>query len=268
MMRAVLALTLSLVGAFSVHAAVPFDPFDKAGIDRKPGAQIPLDLPFKDEAGRTVTLRQLGRGKPILLAPVLHNCPNICGVTLGGLASAILAQPYQTGDDFSLVAFGIDPKETVEDAARSITDLRQRLPKLDAAGGIHALVGTSENVAAVTNALGYRYAFDPGIGQYAHIAAVATLTPDGRLSRWLYGVSPQPTDLRLALTEAGGGTIGSWADQLLLLCYHYDPVTGRYGSIIEIALRTGAGLTVAAIAGFIAFSVWREERRRREGASS
>jgi len=268
MMRLVLVLLLSLGGAVSALAAAPFNPFDKAGIDRKPGAQIPLDLPFKDQDGRTVTLRQLGHGKPMLLAPVLHNCPNICGVTLSGLASAILAQSYRTGDDFSPVTFGIDPKEAVEDAARSIIDLRKRLPRMDAAGGIHALVGTPENVAAVTQALGYRYAFDPEIGQYAHIAAVATLTPDGRLSRWLYGVAPQPTDVRLALTEAGGGTIGNWTDQLLLLCYHYDPVTGRYGSVIWKSLRIGGGLTVAAIAGFIGFSVWREERRRREGASS
>lgn len=255
MIRLLPALALLLAAA---SAAAAFDPFAGAGIDPRPGAQLPVDLPFTDEAGGQATLRQLGGGKPIVVAPVLHNCPNICGVTLGGLMSAVEAQPYRPGRDFQVIAFGIDPAEKPQDAQKTVRTLDQRD---GGTRGIHALTGTEANVRAVTDALGYRYAFDPGIGQYAHVAAVAVLTPDGRLARWLYGVAPDPTDLRLALTEAGQGAIGSFGDQLLLLCYHYDPTTGRYSSVIWLLLQVGGGATVLALGGFVGLAVRRERRR-------
>ncbi|KGM34407.1 electron transporter SenC [Inquilinus limosus MP06] len=255
MIRLLSALVLLFTATCTAAA---FDPFAGAGIDPKPGAQLPVDLPFTNESGAPATLRQLGRGKPIVLAPVLHNCPNICGVTLGGLMSAVEAQSYRPGRAFAVVAFGIDPAEGPQDARKTVESLDQRN---GGTTGIHALTGTEADVRAVTDALGYRYAFDSGIGQYAHVAAVAVLTPDGRLARWLYGVAPDPTDLRLALTEAGRGTIGSFGDQLLLLCYHYDPTTGRYSSVIWLLLQVGGGATVLALSGFVGLAVLRERRR-------
>lgn len=243
--------------------AAPFDAFDQAGIDRLADAHVPLDLAFQDENGRTVTLRDLGKGRPMLVVPVQHRCPNICGVTLGGLASAILAQPYRMDKDFVLVAFGIDPKETSADARASLRDLGLRLPELARADGLHAVTGTADAVKAVTDALGYRYAWDSDLGQYAHLAATAVLARDGGLSRWLYGIAPDPVDVRLALTEAGEGRIGHWSDQLLLLCYHYDPLTGRYGSLVWWLLRMGGALTVCALAGFMLLSLRRERRAQR-----
>lgn len=244
--------------------ALAFDPFEAAGIDQRPGATIPLDLAFRDEAGRPVTLRALGAGKPIVLAPVLHNCPNICGVTLSGLAEAIEAQQFRPGTDFALIAFGIDPKEGTAEASASLHELERVFPAL--AGKAHALTGSAADIAAVTGALGYRYAFDGRIGQYAHVAAVAVLTPQGGLTRWLYGLAPQPTDLKLALTEAGEGRLGDWTDQLLLLCYHYDPQTGRYGPLVFTLLRAAGVLTVGIGAGAIGFAALRERRSRRSGA--
>ena len=239
--------------------AMAFDPFASAGIDERHGAKLPLDLPFTDEIGTSVTLGALDGGKPILLAPVLHKCPNICGVTLSGLADAIAAQGFRPGTDFIVVAFGIDPEEGPADAATSLAELHRAHPKLSAVG-VHALTGTAANIRAVTDALGYRYGWDKSIGQYAHIAAVAVLTPDGRLSRWLYGLAPDPTDLKLALTEAGRGQLGDWRDQLLLLCYHYDPKTGRYGPAIWAALRFAGGATAALLLGLVAFAFLREGR--------
>jgi protein SCO1/2 len=256
MIRPLLAILMALM---AVAPAVAFDPFAQAGIDPRPGAQLPIDGRFRDEAGAVATLRGLGDGKPIVLVPVLHNCPNICGVTLGGLMSAIAAQPYRPGKDFVVVGFGIDPAEGPADAAKTVRNLDQRTPDR---AGIHALTGDAAAIRQVTDALGYRYAYDPGIGQYAHVAATAVLTPDGRLARWLYGVAPDPTDLRLALTEAGQGTIGSFGDQLLLLCYHYDPSTGRYGSVIWLVLRIAGGATVLGFGGFIGLALLRERRRR------
>ena len=244
----------------------PFDPFDVAGIDRRAGAAVPMNLLFRDGNGRPVTLRELGNGKPTLLVPVLHDCPNICGVTLAGLARAVKAQPFEAGTEFEIVAFGIDPNEGPAEARASLEELRKAFPAL-AAGGLHAVTGGAENVRAVTSALGYRYAYDERIGQYAHVAAVAVLTGGGRLSNWLYGVAPQPTDLRLALTEAGEGRLGTWADQILLLCYHYDPETGRYNSLVWGLLRAGGGLTVLALGGFIAVAFLRERRGGRQSGS-
>ncbi|NLR97261.1 SCO family protein [Rhizobium sp. P38BS-XIX] len=261
MTRLALLLVLILSGLVaSPSAAAPFDPFKVTGIDQKPNVLIPLDRPFEDEAGHPVTLRALAGGKPMLLVPVLHNCPNICGVTLSGLMEAVEGQRFRPLGDFAIVAFGIDPKEGPKEAEESLHDLRLRFPDI-AATGIHALTGKEADIHAVTDALGYRYAWDPDIGQYAHDAAVAVLTADGHLSRWLYGLAPEANDLKLALTEAGRGQTGDWSDQILLLCYHYDPVTGRYSSVIGLALRIAGGATIALGGGGVALALLRERRR-------
>ncbi|KYO50567.1 SCO family protein [Tistrella mobilis] len=267
MIRLAAILLTLILAALPAGAQAPFDPFDRAGIDPKPGARVPLDLAFRDQTGARVTLGELGGGRPILLAPVLHDCPNICGVTMAGLARAIQAQDYTAGRDFAVVAFGIDPHEGPETARASLDELTQGFPDLGH-GAMAALTGQAAQIRAVTDALGFRYAWDESIGQYAHVAAVAVLTADGRLARWLYGVAPEPTDLSLALTEAGEGRLGDWGDQLLLLCYHYDPKTGRYGSLVSWALRIGGSATVLAGAGLIGLAVLRERRRRSGGPRS
>lgn len=257
-MKYLLLLLLLLTPA----PVLAFDPFAQTGIDEKPDAVVPLDLAFSDETGRRLALRQLGGGKPMLLIPVLHKCPNICGVTLAGVLDAIAVQAYRPGRDFTLIAFGIDAREGPKDAASSLKDIQKRFPQF--AAGIHAVTGDARSIKAVTDALGYRYAWDSDIRQYAHLAATAVLTTDGRLSRWLYGLAPAASNINLALTEAGRGRIGSWTDQILLLCYHYDPVTGRYSPMIWLALRLTGGATVALILGLIAISLWRDRRRDSE----
>jgi protein SCO1/2 len=233
-------------------AAGAADPFAAAGIDPRPGGRIPFDLTFRDQSGAPMTLRQAAGGKPILLVPVQHHCPNICGVTLAGLVQAIGVQDYRPGPDFSLIAFGIDPREGPAEALRSAEAIKVG----------HALTGDAAEIAAVTEALGYRYAWDDDLGQYIHIAATAVLTGDGRLSRWLYGLAPDPTDIRLALTEAGEGKIGSWTDQLLLFCYHYDPAAGRYGPVIWSILRY-ACLALVGLGLLLILRALARERRRR-----
>ena len=255
-MRLLLALLLIVLSASS---ALAFDPFAKAGIDRRPNAAVPLDKAFRDETGRALTLRAAGGGKPMLLVPVVHRCPNICGLTLAGIGEAVQLQKFVSGRDFTLVAFGLDPREGPAEAAESIAGLRQNFPALQA--GVHGLTGDAASIAAVLKPLGYRYDWDDDLNQYAHIAAVAVLTPDGRLSRWLYGITPDPTDVRLALTEAGEGRVGTWTDQLLLLCYHYDPKTGRYGTLIWTVLRVFGGATVLAGVAWIGRAVWRDRRQ-------
>jgi protein SCO1/2 len=242
--------------AFLIGAAGPalaLDPLTAAGIDRKPDARVPFDLAFKDESGVDTTLRRLADGKPILLVPVQHHCPNICGITLSGLVQAVAGQGLRPGADFAVVAFGIDPKEGPRDAADSLARLHAPFP-------IHGLTGNAEDVAAVTTALGYRYAWDPQLQQYDHVAATAVLAPDGRLARWLYGVAPEPRDLNLAVVEAGQGETGTWTDQIILLCYHYDPATGRYSSLIWTALRLLGAAMAVILALTIGLAVYRDHR--------
>ncbi|HZP98260.1 MAG TPA: SCO family protein [Reyranella sp.] len=260
-MKSALVLLIPALWAIDGGRALAFDAFHQATIEDRRGAQLPLDTGFRDEHGNVVTLRQVGQGKPIVLAPVLHHCPNICGLTLAGLADAIAHQKYVVGRDFRVVAFGIDPHEGPADAADSLMRLRTAFPALQ--GGVVGLTGAAPDIAAVTQALGYRYAWDKDIGQYAHVAAVAILTPEGKLTRWLYGISPSANDLKLALTDAAQGRLGSLGDRFLLLCYHYDPKTGRYGPLIWIVLRAAGGAIVVLGGGLIAFALIRERRRSR-----
>ena len=253
MTRAVLVLMLLVASA---TGALAFDALQDARIDLRPDAQIPVDQVLRDQAGERTTLRSIAAGKPVLLVPVQFHCPNICGVTLAGLLQAVAAQGLAAGRDFSLVAFSIDPKETPQDARQLVERLAAAFPAIP----VTAVTATDGNVAALTDALGYRYAWDDTLKQFDHVAAVAVLTPDGRLSNWLYGVAPEPRDVTLALTAAGAGRTGRWTDQLLLLCYHYDPVQGRYTSIVWTALRLVclAGLAVALLC---LGRAWRRERR-------
>jgi len=244
-------------------AADPFNAFESTGIDPKLGTAIPIDRVFRDDHGVLRSLRAIGGGRPMLLAPVLHHCPNICGVTLGGLMNAIEAQSLLPGRDFEIIAFGIDAEETTGMASDSVTALHSRFPRLPV---IHAVTGTSEDVAAVTAALGYRYAWDPAIAQYAHVAAVAVLTSNGRLSRWLYGLAPEPNDVKDALSDAAQGATASLGEQLLLLCYHYNATIGHYAPFVWGLLRAAGVITVGAIGAFIIVTIRRERRTRRLGA--
>lgn len=248
---------LALFLAFALIAAAPFNAFDQARIDERPGARVPLAANVVDEAGRPTTLAALAGGRPILLVPVLHDCPNLCEVTLDGLARAMRQDRLAGGRDVALIAFGIDPRETPADARGALGRLAQRHPEL--AGRMHATIATPAAIGAVTGALGYHFAYDRAAGQYAHAAAVAVLAPDGRLARWLYGLAPDPAALAAALADARAGRT-SWAQQLLLLCYHYDPATGRYSLAIDWLLRGLGLLTAGGLLLFILLS------RRREGA--
>jgi protein SCO1/2 len=241
-------------------AAAPFDPFGEARIDERPGAQIPVDRPLRDENGAPTSLARLGQGRPIVLVPVLHDCPNLCGVTLDGLASAMQAAGIVGDRDASVVAFGIDPSETPADARGALGRLAGRYPA--GLGRIHGTVGREPAIRAVTDALGYRFAYDPRIGQFAHAAAIAVLTTDGRFSRWLYGIAPEPAALTAALRDAREGRTGGWTRRLLLLCYHYDPQTGRYRLAIDWLLRTAGIATVLAVLLYVVLARRRESARR------
>lgn len=253
-MRALVVLAL-LLGGLSPAGAAGFDPFTLADVEDRLGAELPLDGPLVDATGAPTRLRHLTK-KPVVLAPVDFGCTNICGVTLRGLFQAIEAMALEPGRDFEVVVLGIDPRDGPEEASAERAGLLQD----DDPRGIHFLTG---DTAPVADAIGFRYAYDEATGQYAHAAAVAVLTPDGRLARWLYGYPFQPSDLRLALVEAGNGEIGTLTDRLWLLCYGYDPELGAYTAAVGTALRAGGGLTVLALGGFVLIMLRRERRGRK-----
>lgn len=235
------AVLLLILLAAPAHPEGPFDPFDAARIDELPGARIPLNAALVDQRGRPTSLRRLAAGRVLVLVPVLHECPNFCGVTLAGLASAITHQPLRPGRDFALVAFGLDPREDAKAAAADLSRLRLAYP-------VSATIGPAASLRAITEALGYRYAWDARMGQYAHVAAVAVLTPEGRLSGWLYGLAPRPADLKRVIEEAGREKSVSLGERLRLVCFHYDPVTGRYALAIDRLLK-GAALATMLVVG-------------------
>lgn len=259
-----LAILLLIASIASPAQAAPrLDPFAAVDIIGKAGDSLPLDAAFIDEHGEKVVLGSLIGPKPVLLAPVYYECPNVCSVTLAGAMAALSSVPLEPGADYTFIAYSIDPREGPAEAHKAKAEALERFRATAETSAFHFLTGSEGEVRRLSEAIGFRYAWDGRIGQYAHAAAVAAVTADGRIARWLFGLSYQPTDLRLALVEAGQGRTGGLADKLLLLCYRYDPETGKYGSLVRGLLMGGGTLTVAILGTFIGGAVWRERRLRR-----
>jgi protein SCO1 len=227
--------------------------------------QLPLDAYFKDENGRDVTLGQYVDGRrPVVLAFVYYSCPMLCTQVMNGISRAVKVLPFSAGKDFDVVFVSFDPRDRPETAAAKKTALMNYWSMQHQAGAWHFLTGEESQINRVTSAAGFFYMWDDKTQQYAHLSGVLVLTPDGRLSRYFYGVEYSPKELRLALFESGQGHIGSLVDELLLYCYHYDPANGRYGAVVMNLVRLGGVLTVLGIGGFILL-MRRQERQHMEG---
>jgi protein SCO1/2 len=231
------------------------------GIDQRLNETVPLDLRFTDENGRDVTLGDYVGERPVVLALVYFECPMLCTQVLNGMASSFQALSFTAGREFDIVAVSFDPGETPAMARAKRDTYLKRYGRQSAADGVHFLTGRQESIDALTKAVGFRYAYDPSIDQYAHPAALTVLTPDGTVSRYLFGIEFAPRDLKLALVEAADRRIGSAIDQVLLFCYHYDPTTGKYGLAVTNLIRMGGVATVIALGAFILLSLRRERRR-------
>lgn len=262
MKRLAVAFALLLSGG-PAGAAAPFDPTAAAGLEPTLGTQVPTRGTFTDASGVPVRLADYLGDRPLLLAPVDLDCGNICGVTLGMLFEALGAMSLEPAS-YDLAVVSIDQRETPADARAAKEEYLERFGRLGAAEAVHVLVDRGNSVQRLTEAIGFEYAYDAATDQFAHPSAVAVLTPDGRLARWLFGYPFQPSDLRLALIDAGGGAIGTLADRLWLLCHSYDPKTGTYNTAVDMALKAGGGLTLAVLGGFVAVMLRRERRRRHE----
>lgn len=220
------------------------------GIDQKLDQQLPLDLVFRDESGQEVKLGQYFGQRPVVLAFVYYDCPMLCTQVLNGMVTSFRVLPFQVGKEFDVVTVSFDPRETSALATRKKNVYINYLPeKMHSAAmnGWHFLTGDQANIAKLTEAAGFRYHYDEATKQFAHASGIMVATPQGKLSRYFYGVEYAPRDLRLGLIESSANKIGSPVDQLLLYCYHYDPATGKYGAAVMRIMRIAGVLTVLAI---------------------
>lgn len=245
----------------NLKSKVP-DGLQGVGIDQRLDQHVPLDLIFRDEAGRPVPLSAFFHGKPVLLAPVYYRCPMLCTQILNGVAGALKAVSFNPGSDFEVVAFSFDPKDSPETAAAKKEMYFKRYGRPGTANGWHFLTADPPSIKALTQAIGFHYRYDAANDQFAHASAIMLLTPEGRLSRYFYGVDYSPRDLRLGLVEASANKIGTPVDEVLLFCFHYDPATGKYGAFAMNLLRA-AGAGFALVGGaFLWFALRREARAR------
>lgn len=252
-----IALTLATLLA----TATPQPP--NITIAQKLNTQIPLELMFRDETGKVVRLREYFGKKPVVLQFVYYRCPMLCPIVLDGTTEAMTQLKYDIGKEFDVLTVSIDPRDKIEDAARMKEKYIKRYGRLDSARGWHFLTAHETAIKQLTDAVGFQYTYDPKMDQFAHGAALFVLTPEGRTSRYFFGFEYKPRDLRLAIFEASQGRIGSLADQLLLLCYHYDPKIGKYSRDAMLFTRAGGVATMLALGGFIVV-MFRKERTEKK----
>jgi protein SCO1/2 len=231
--------------------------------EQHPGQQISRDLIFRDEKGRALKLGELFGTRPIILVLGYYRCPMLCTMINDGLINALENLHANVGSEFDVVELSIDPGETSEAAAERKALYVHRYGRPNAADGWHCLVGDARAITQLTDEVGYRYAYDLEVKQYAHPSGVIVLTPAGKISRYIFGVTFNSTELRDALAAAKEGKSGSVLSQIFLLCYHYNPITGKYGALILSVLRIASIGTLVSLAVFVACMVRRDRRARR-----
>lgn len=262
-LRTTLAALLAAQTAVAADAPVPAGampgPLQEVGYDQKLGEQLPLDLPFRDEAGRQVRLGNYFGQRPVVMIFAYYHCPMLCDLVVQGATGSLKALTLDAGKDFDVVVVSIDPKETPDQAKEAKRQALAHYGRTGTDAGWHFLTGPQQSILQLTQAAGFRYVYDKERNEYAHAAGILIATPEGRISRYLYGIEYAPRDVRLALVESSAGRIGTLADQVLLYCFHYDPVYGKYSAMTMNILRLGAIVTVLGL-GLLIVLLKRRER--------
>jgi len=240
---------------------------DQVGIDQRLNSQVPLDLMFNDENGQAVQLQQYFGSKPVILVLVYYQCPMLCSQVLNGFTGALNGiVKFNVGRDFNVVTVSFDPRDTAQNAADTKKRYMQRYRRPGAEQGWHFLTGKKDQIDALAASVGFRYAWDPEIQQYAHASGVMLLTPTGKVARYFYGIEYVPRDIQFGLIEASKGKIGNLVDEVLLYCYHYDPTKAKYGVAIFNILRLAALVTVLVLGGFMLIMFRRDLLAARQGS--
>jgi len=235
----------------------------KIGIEQKLGEQLPLETEFKNEDGQVIKLSRIFEsGRPVILAFVYYECPMLCNEVLNGLSGSLKGISLDAGKDFDVVAISFDARENDKPdlAKNKKAAYMERYGRPGAEKGWHFLTGTQASIDSVTKAAGFGFRWDEKSEQFAHAGGVMLVTPQGKMSRYFYGIDYSPRDLKLGVMESAENRVGNAADQMLLYCYHYDPATGKYGLAILSIIRIGAVLTLLGM-GAMGFVFWRRGRR-------
>ena len=244
-----LAATLLLAGLTSVSAQSNDQQIAaRAGLEQKLNAQVPLDAVFRDEHGNAVKLGSYFGSRPVILALAYYKCPNLCTLVLNGVLQTANELRFNAGREYEIVVVSFDPRERPALAAAKKQTYVERYGRSGAANGWHFLTGDDQNIRRVADAVGYRFAYDDATRQFAHPSAIMVLTPSGKVARYFPGIEYPPRDVRLALIEASNEGVGSLADRVFLLCFHYNPGTGKYGLLISRVMQA-AGIGTALLVG-------------------
>lgn len=268
------AFVLAVPSVSSAQAMkAPFDPLSFSGpdpaerfqdikIEQRLEAQVPLDLTFTDERGHQVQLGDYLGDRPAILVLVYYECPMLCNLVLDGVEAVLGAVKYDIGTDYDVITVSIDPKETPELAARKKANHLERLNRDGAEEGWHFLTGDEVGIDILADTVGFRYVYDPATGQFAHAAGIMILTPLGQIARYYYGIDYIPRDVEFGLVEASQGRIGTIVDQLILLCFAYDPSTGKYGLLIFRTIQFAATLMLLGFAIMYTFLFLRMRKKK------
>jgi len=242
-------------------------PLTEVTIEQRLNSQLPLDAPFRDENGKAVKLGDYFGKRPVVLALVHYECPMLCTQILNGMVRAAKVLTLTPGKDYDVVAISFDARETPKMAAAKKAVYMHDYGHPETANGWHFLTGDVDAIKSVTNAVGFRYKWDVYTAQFAHASAIYVLTPQGKLSKYFYGIEYSPKDMRLGLVEASHNKIGSAVDQVLLFCYHFDPTSAKYTFIALDLLRVAGAATLLALGGFVFIMLRRDHRQKGHGAA-
>jgi protein SCO1/2 len=230
--------------------------------DQMLGAQVSSNLAFRDESGRRVRLAEYFGKKPVVLVLGYYQCPMLCTLIFNGLVEGMNDMKWSIGDEFNVVHVSIDPKETPELAAAKRQNYLKQYGRPSAAAGWHFLTGDEPEIRQLANEVGFHYAYDPSVHQYAHPSGLVILTPDGKVSKYFFGVKFAPPELFAALQDASKRNVGSPIERLVLLCFHYNPIKGKYGAAIMTVIRIMGAATLAAMAWLFVAMIRREWKSR------
>jgi protein SCO1/2 len=263
-MKAVLRIALVLLTVFTATAQpLTVEQLSNLSFDQKLGAQVPLALTFRDETGKTVALADYFGKKPVVLVLGYYSCPMLCTLTFNGMVEGMNDMKWSIGDEFNVVHVSINPKETPELAAAKRQNYLKQYGRPSAAAGWHFLTGNEPEIRKLADQVGFHYAYDSSIQQYAHPSGLVILTPNGKVSKYFFGVKFSPPELYAALRDASKRNVGSPIERLVLLCFHYNPIKGKYGALIMAIIRILGAATLAGMVWLFGSMVRRERKRRK-----
>ncbi len=250
---AVLFVTASAGGATQQEQIA-----SRAGLEQKLNSRVPLDAAFRDEHGKARQLGSFFHGKPVILALAYYECPNLCTLVLNGVLQTADELKFNAGTEYEIVVVSFDARERFGLAAAKKQIYTRRYGRAGAADGWHFLTGDESSIDRLAQSVGYRFAYDETTRQFAHPSAIMVLTPGGKVARYFPGIEYPPRDVRLALIEASREEVGSLADRVFLLCFHYNPATGKYGLLISRVMQFAGVGTAAVLAVYIIWMLRRE----------